>query len=217
MLNRKSILYIVGVFLLLLSTKMYSVSFGAWGGMTGKGKFFVNPIFYSTFDPVIGLDLVSGYGFTDNVDLLVNLSTIGYAESTFAWGGAWLMPRYDLGSLGILGYNILGLILGYSTEFYGGLQYHTSLNFIPNFFIEINAFGTYYGSGTFSYGGIIAPVLKFVDMFGIYFETDLTIAGEEFVYDFVPGIDLNFGSAGELSIGYKIISQTIGAWYFVAF
>ncbi|MCX7820974.1 MAG: hypothetical protein N2258_04785 [Brevinematales bacterium] len=208
---------VLGLFLLFVVSELYSVSFGAWGAMTGKGKFFVNPILYSTFEPVAGLDLVSGYGFTDNFDLFVNLSTISYADSSFAWGGSWLMPRYDLGSLSILGYNILGVLVGYSTEFYGGLQYHTSLNFVPNFFIEVNAFGTYYASGSFSYGGIIAPVFKIVDMFAIYFETDLAMNGEELSYDFVPGIDLNFGSAGELSLGYKIISQTIGAWYFVAF
>ncbi len=217
MLNRKNSWLIMGLLLVLSVSKMYSVSFGAWGAMTEKGKFFFNPIIYSTFDPVIGLDLVSGYGVADKFDLYVNLSTIGYAESSFAWGGAWLMPRYDFGSLSILSYNIVALMLGYSTEFYGGLQYHTALTFIPNFFIEVNAFGNYYASGVFSYGGIIAPVLKIVDIFSIYFETDLTMVGEFFVYDFVPGIDFNFGNAGELSIGYKIMSQTIGAWYFVAF
>ncbi len=203
--------------LLFVVSKGFGASFGAWVGLTEKGKFALNPILYSTFDPIIGLDLVTGYGATENIDILANLSTVGYGVDTFSWGGAWLMPRYNLGKMSIFDYNIIGVLLGYSGGFYGGLQYHTSLVFIPNFFVELNLFGTYYDPGLFSYGAIFAPVIKIIDMLSIYFEVDVGMSGDIFTYDLVPGIDLNFGSAGELSLGYKIISQTIGLWYFITF
>lgn len=81
--------------------------------MTGKGKLALNPFIYvPTLFGGAALDLIVAYGFTGDIDALVSLSSLSLGSSSFSWVGAWIMTRYDLGSVEVLSYNILALQLG---------------------------------------------------------------------------------------------------------
>ncbi|MCS7298559.1 MAG: hypothetical protein RMJ37_01190 [Spirochaetia bacterium] len=204
-----------------LTSMAFGASFSAWVGMTGEGKFALNPFIYvpTSFDGIT-LDLAVAYGFSGNIDVIANLSSLSFSSAGFGWGGAWIMPRYDLGSAGLLPYNIIALQLGYLGNLLASLQYHTLIKPIDIFGIEFNASVSYLAPDFISLGAIIAPVVNIFGPLSIYFEFDPSFAispESGFGYTLIGGIDLNFGSAGELSLGYNITSSTIVAWYFIVF
>jgi hypothetical protein len=192
-----------------------AVAFSPWVGMTGSGKVAITPTFYipTSFDSVT-LDIIGGYGITDNIDLQLNLSTITFSSSGVEWGGAWVMPRYDFGQLSILDYNIIALQLGYSSEFSGSIQYHTMLNILPStIFIELNL-----SASLSSFSSIIALVLKPLEFLSLYVEFDPSISySGDFSYSVIPGIDINLGSGGEINLGYDLGSSQIVGWYSISF
>jgi len=195
-----------------------AVAFSPWGGMTGSGKVAIAPTFFipTSFDSVT-LDIIGGYGITDNIDLQLNLSTIKFSSSGVEWEGVWLMPRYDFGQLSILDYNIIALELGYSSEsseFFGSIQYHTMLNILPNtIFIELNL-----SASLSSFSSIIALVLSPLEFLSLYVEFDPSISySGDFSYTIIPGIDINLGSGGEINLGYDIGSSQIVGWYSISF
>ena len=195
-----------------------AVAFSPWVGMTGSGKVAITPTFYipTSFDSVT-LDIVGGYGITDNIDLQLNLSTIKFSSSGVEWEGVWLMPRYDFGGLSILDYNIIALELGYSSEsseFFGSIQYHTMLNILPNtIFIELNL-----SASLSSFSSIIALVLNPLEFLSLYVEFDPSISySGDFSYIVIPGIDINLGSGGEINLGYDLVSSQIVGWYSISF
>ncbi len=195
-----------------------AVASSSWVEMTGSGKVAITPTFYipTSFDSVT-LDIVGGYGISDNIDLQANLSTITFSSSGVEWGGAWIMPRYDFGQLSILDYNIIALELGYSSEsseFFGSIQYHTMLNILPNtIFIELNLLAS-----LSSFSSIIALVLKPLEFLSLYVEFDPSISySGDFSYKVIPGIDINLGSGGEINLGYDLISSQIVGWYSISF
>jgi hypothetical protein len=192
-----------------------AVAFSPWVGMTGSGKVAIAPTFYipTSFDSVT-LDIIGGYGITDNIDLQLNLSTIKFSSSGVEWEGVWLMPRYDFGGLSILDYNIIALELGYSSEFFGSIQYHTMLNILPNtIFIELNL-----SASLSSFSSIIALVLNPLEFLSLYVEFNPSISySGDFSYTVIPGIDINLGSGGEINLGYDIGSSQIVGWYSISF
>jgi len=192
-----------------------AVAFSPWVGMTGSGKVAINQVFYipTSFDSVT-LDIAGGYGISDNIDLLVDLSTITFSSSGVEWGGVWLMPRYDFGKLSILDYNIIALQLGYSSEFWGSIQYHTMLNILPSIsFIELNL-----SASLSSVSSIIALVLKPLEFLSLYVEFDPSISySSDFSHTVIPGIDINLGSGGEINLGYDLGSSQIVGWYSISF
>ena len=194
-----------------------AVAFSPYGGMTGSGKVAITPTFYipTSFDSV-KLDIIGGYGITDNIDLQLNLSTITFSSSV-EWEEAWIMPRYDFGQLSILDYNIIALQLGYSSEsseFFGSIQYHTMLNILPNtIFIELNL-----SASLSSFSSIIALVLNPLEFLSLYVEFDPSISySGDFSYTVIPGIDINLGSGGEINLGYDLVSSQIVGWYSISF
>ncbi|MCX8029096.1 MAG: hypothetical protein N2712_03780 [Brevinematales bacterium] len=204
----------------ILGTVGFSASFSAWVGMTGQGKFALNPFIYlpTSFDSV-SADLVIGYGFTDNIDILANLSSISLSGNGFNWSGAWIMPRYDFGKSDLLPYNIVALQVGYIGSILASLQYHTLIKPVDILGIELNLIGTFITSTPeLLISIIIAPVLNIVGPLSIYFEFDPSFGlSTGFGYTIIGGIDINLGNIGEISIGYNITSSTLVGWYFITF
>lgn len=70
-----------------------------------------------SFTPVVyEFNFLGGVGLFHNLDLLVNLTTIKIEDDVVKWKEFWFMPRFDVGGIGPVMYNILGLGLGYSLE-----------------------------------------------------------------------------------------------------
>jgi hypothetical protein len=90
--------------------KGWSFGFNPWTTMTGEKTLAINPFIYLPISPAVGLstDLVAWYGFSPKVDIAINLSSITIL-SPAAWGGFWVMPRYEFAPN-----NIVGLSLGYT-------------------------------------------------------------------------------------------------------
>lgn len=69
------------------------------------------------FDPTYyEINLLVGVGFFHNFDLLVNPTTVKIEDNKLRWKEFWLMPRFDVGGIGPVTYNIFGLGLGYSLK-----------------------------------------------------------------------------------------------------
>lgn len=204
--------------LLTIVGTAFGIGFSPWVGMTGESKLAINPFFYIPISfNRIAFDLVGAYGITPNIDVLANLSSISLSSNGTSWLGAWIMPRYDFGSLSILPYNIIGIQLGYIGTFLGAIHYHTLVKPIDIFGIEINGIASY--AGAISLSGTIAPFLNIFGPLSIYFEFDpsYTLDLNLFGYSLVSGIDINLSPYGELNIGYNIASSSIVGWYFITF
>lgn len=91
---------------------------------------------------------------------------------------------------------------------------------IDIFVIEFNASVCYTAPNAISLSAIMALVVSIFRPSSIYFEFDPSFAispASGFEYALVGGVDLNFGSARELNLGYNITSSTIAAWYSMVF
>jgi hypothetical protein len=143
----------------------FGYSFDCWTGMTGDGVIAINPFIYApAFNPfTLSADIVGAYGFSANVDLFVNVATIGFLPS-LTYGGSWAMLRVDLG-----GSNILALQAGTASV---SPQYHLFLE-SDVFAFEANVYVrfTYLDLAHPAFGAYLAPVLK-LSPFAFYCEVD---------------------------------------------
>ncbi|MEN2997630.1 MAG: hypothetical protein ABDH28_01110 [Brevinematia bacterium] len=170
------------------------------------------PTDFSSFSGELG----GSFGVLPNFDLTLCFSEFSVENGEFHWHGAWLMPRYDLGELAILEYNILALSLGYYsgefTNFTFGFEYHTELSLVKEIFsIEINIAVPVFPKVLLT--GIVAPVVSFESFTGIpvsaYFEADLETDLESFGYHLIAGIDV-YIEPFELNVGYDFSGEIVG-------
>jgi len=189
----------------------YGTSFDAFTGISDTGKLGFAPTLGvpTTFDSA-SLELWFDYGISKNIDVQMNASTLNYSSGAFSWGGIYLLPRYDFGSLSILEYNILALGVGFGGGFSLDVQYHTEFGIIPNLLsFELNIIGNIIPS--FGIYGIFAPVLYLLDWLALYVEINPSFV-PGFGVEFVPGVDISLGNLGELNVCYST-SQEIGVEY----
>ncbi len=195
----------------------HSYAYNPWTTMMGAKTLGINPFVYaSSFDPfTMGADLVVSYGFTDNIDLFVDLAGVNLTPE-FGYNTSWIMPRIDLG-----GNNIIAIQAGLTAV---SPQYHF---FWENdlFAAEANLYVSFaYDSfGTPLIGAYLAPVVKIVkDVLALYCEVNPSYQVEgSFALNIVPGIFLNMGDAGQLSVGVPLgdvltgLAPGVGLWYFL--
>ncbi|MCS7298757.1 MAG: hypothetical protein RMJ37_02190 [Spirochaetia bacterium] len=208
--------------LLLIGSFAFGGSFGAYTGITEGIS--VGPSFHIPIDPFSAeVELMAAVGVLPKLDIQSSLSVIGIASEGVQWLGASIMPRYDLGSLAILNYNIFGLHLGYSDAFELGIEYHTEPSLVQDIlWIELNL--GFYALPTLSVSGIIAPVLSLQQLanlpLSIYFETDLEAEIEHLDhlhYSLIAGISVSVLENLEVNIGYNFSGSEIVGYLNLSF
>lgn len=208
---------IVIVVLLVLGSVSFGASFGAFGGIsTGVG---VTPTFYVPFDPFsVAVDLIGSLGIIPNADLQINLSTLISSQEGFAWGGLWIMPRYDLGGLSILNFNVFALKLSYSDGFGLGVEYHTELGILKDLLsIEFNlGLGVIPSLNLYS---IVSPVLYLSSILGVplalYYEADISSDFSGVGVGSIIGIFFSKDNIS-LNLGYDFSQRLLG-WVSISF
>lgn len=218
-LKRIFVVVFVFVGILFQVQKGFSYAYNPWTTMTGEGIIAVNPfVFAPTLSPFsLGADLVMGYGILGNLDVFVNFADVSILPE-FTYNFSWGMVRFDLG-----GNNIIAL---QASQYSIAPQYHF---FWENdiFAAEANVYASfaYADFSTPVIGAYLAPVLKIVkDTLGLYVEVDPCFTvGSGFALNFVPGIWLGLGGAGQLSLAVNLgdvlteVSPSIGLWYWLTF
>ena len=223
--------------LLIAASLSFPYSFSAWTSMTGANTFAVTPFFYfapvgsATEDLDINADAVIGYGFTDKIDMFVNLATFNLKSDPGAYSNTWIMPRYDLGKNNIVAAQI-GLEQNANNDLkvYGGPHYH--------FFwendrcaMELNALALFHADSLIPTTASIyaAPVYKLLpNVLYPFFEVDPTYTfGSGGGLDFVlaPGIWIGIpNTPHQFSVSVPLsgikdgnISAGIYAWYWASF
>jgi hypothetical protein len=227
----------IALSLLIAVSLAFPYSFSAWTSMTGAKTFAITPFFYfapvgsATEDMDINADAVVGYGFTDKIDMFVNIATVNLKSDPGAYSTTWIMPRYDLG-----GNNIVAAQIGLeqdadnNLQVYGGPHYH--------FFwendrcaMEFNALALFHADSTAPTTASIyaAPVYKLLpNLLYPFVEVDPTYTfGDGGGLDFVlaPGLWIGIpGTPHQFSISVPIsgikdgsVSTGIYAWYWVSF
>ena len=190
-------------------------SFNAFTGISDVGKLGLVPTLKvpTTFDSA-ELELWFSYGFTENIDVQLNASTLVFSSDGVNWGGVYLLPRYDFGSVSILSYNILALGVGFDGAFSLDVQYHTEVGILPEVLsVEINVIGGIIPS--FSVSAVFAPVVTIFDLLALYVEINPSFI-PDFGVEFVPGVNIILGDYGELNISYST-ENNIGVWYSISF
>lgn len=208
---------IVIVVLLVLGSVSFGASFGAFGGIsTGVG---FTPTFYVPFDPFsVAVDLIGSLGIIPNADLQINLSTLIFSQEGFAWGGLWIMPRYDLGGLSILNFNVFALKLSYSDGFGLGVEYHTELGILKDLLsIEFNlGLGVIPSLNLYS---IVSPVLYLSSILGVplalYYEADISSDFSGVGVGSIIGIFFSKDNIS-LNLGYDFSQRLVG-WVSISF
>ncbi|MFH0920656.1 MAG: hypothetical protein V1913_09860 [Fibrobacterota bacterium] len=180
--------------LCLLSVSLaFGYCFTAWTTMTGAKTLAANPFFY--LEPLgsgmdLNADIVGGYGFTDNMDLFVNLASLNLKSDPGAYGGSWLMPRYQIKEN-----HILALQLGAdaNVEYFDIIpQYHYVMD-RETWTLEVNALASFntFDMGTPTFSACLAPVYKLSqDRFYPFLEVNPSYAlGDNGGFDFnvAPG------------------------------
>ncbi|MFN4244940.1 MAG: hypothetical protein ACK4F9_02180 [Brevinematia bacterium] len=205
------------IFLLYISSVSFGTCFSAFNDITTS--FNISPTFSITPNPLSGeIELPVGIPLLKNVDLWVNLSTIAFSDSVISWEGIWVMPRYNIGSLGILPYNIIAIELAYPLNV--SLQYHTELSIVSEVFsIEANIIGNLYQ--TLSLSTIIAPVLyltKLVNLpLAIYLELDTNFGDFSSIENsIIAGVLIELSENLELNLCYNFIGS-INGWLSINF
>jgi hypothetical protein len=205
---------------LSLSVMGFSYAYNPATGMTGDGVLAINPFVWApSFKPAaLGSDMDVEYGFSANVDLFVDLADVNYLPSPAAYNFSWAMLRYDFGAN-----NIIAL---QASQTFISPQYHffwenDSWALEANFLADI----IYTNLNSPVFGAYLAPVYKIVkDKFSVFLEFDpFYTVGTGFTLAILPGIWVNFGDAGQLSLAAELnnITGTLtpGAalWYSVTF
>ena len=170
----------------------------------------------TTFDSGV-MELWFKYNASDNFDIKLNSTILGLSSQGVVWGGLYLLPEYDFGSLGIISYNTLGIGIGYGSSVFLDAYYSTAINLLS----DILFLGISLSAGilpAFSLDGTVTPIVIPLEWLAFYVEIDSPIVtGSSFVtnlsLDIVPGININFGRIGALSVSYSVLSQEIGASY----
>lgn len=207
--------------LLLVGSVAFGGSFGAYTGITEGVA--IGPSFSIPLNPFSAeVELMASVGILPQFDVQLSLLKVGISSDEVRWLGFYIMPRYDLGSLVILNYNILGLHLGYSDVFELGVEYHTEPSIVQDIlWIELNL--GFYALPSLMLSGIIAPVFSLQQLANIplslYFETDLEAEVEHLDhlhYSLIAGVSLGVLENFEVNIGYDFShSRIVGYLSFV--
>lgn len=214
--------FVISLFMVIVITSVaFSASFGAFCGIAEGVNF--TPTFTVPFDS-LSLDLIFAYGVSESFDLNFSLShvSVNFSPFDFFWNGLWVMPRYDLGNVSFLKYNVLALNLGYDgNDVSLGVQYHTEIGVVDEVFsIEVNGnLGVLPG---ITYGGIVAPVLYLNNIVGVplalYVEGDFSFSiVDGYTYDIIPGVYWSIFKNISLSIGYGVNSASVVSWVYFSF
>jgi hypothetical protein len=222
---------VVITMVLLAFTLAHSYCFTAWTTMTGAKTVAINPFFYvqplGTGLDVSG-DFVAGYGFSDNVDLYANLASLNLKSDFGAYGGSWVMPRYQIKEN-----HILALQLGADAEFENFdiiPQYHYVLD-QEAWTLEVNATAAFNTAdfGTPTFGGCIAPVYKLkkdVLYPFLEFNPEYTVGdGGGFDFSLAPGVWVGIPETPhQFAVSLQIfglkdndVSTGIYFWYWYSF
>ncbi|MFN4245110.1 MAG: hypothetical protein ACK4F9_03045 [Brevinematia bacterium] len=206
------------IILVLTGGQLFSAGFGPYNGII-TGINLLPSFSVTTSSPITStFDFIAGIPTIQNSDLWVNLSSISFG-SEFTWNSAWIMPRYDLGSLSILPYNVIAIQLAYPLNV--SLQYHTELSIVSEVFsIEANIIGNLYQ--TLSLSTIIVPVLYLTKLaslpVAIYLELDTSFGNFSSIENsLIAGLYIMFSGNFGLNIGYNFGTTSIVGWLSIAF
>jgi hypothetical protein len=213
------------IIIALAAVSSYPYSFDAYNGMTGSGVLNINPTF--SFWSAGGVDLQTGYGFSDHFDMLANVADVTLYQAT-GYNYSWIMPRYEFFSG-----NIAALQIQYSANpnfFALTPEYHffyendnLALELNVNMFLPVNATNT--TNNTLSI--IAAPVWKAVpNILYCFVEVDPSWCfAQGTTLNIVPGIWLGipntqhqFCLAATIgNVTSKPVSYSIDFWYSYSF
>lgn len=150
------------IFMAAFTTIVYSYSFNAYNGMTGKGIVSLTPTLSFPISPAFtgAIDLIGSYGFTPNFDLFVDVADFNLAPA-MGYAYSWIMPRFEF-----LPNNIVALQLQLNNtqpmSYNITPQYHLFYE-NDNFAFEFNGsalFPINNPEASTTVSGIIAPVWK---------------------------------------------------------
>ncbi|MCX8028654.1 MAG: hypothetical protein N2712_01495 [Brevinematales bacterium] len=203
---------IFSIIIILIGTLSFAASFGAYTEVSDGIS--IGPSFDITFNTLSAtVDFMGAIGVLKGVDFQFSFSKVLIQENQLEWLGLSMMPRYDLGGLEILKYNILSLFLGYSGEFNLGIGYHTGLGLLRDVLdVEVNLGVDILPSPGIN--GIIAPVLWLQEIvrlpLSLYFETDLYCDLSNLSYNFIVGFSVVPIDNLELNLGYALSGSIVG-------
>ena len=242
----RTILMCAVVLIAAAAPKAFSYAYNPWTGSTGAMKLAVNPFFYSpTFSPFVPtFDLAAAYGVTANFDVIANFATLSFPATGFAYGGSWVMPRFDIGGNNIFALQIKYTPAGAAFTFDIVPQYHffwenDYFAAEANVYMDVPIASAAPNVPYVKFGAYLAPVVKVIkDLFYIYCEIDPAVTSgissavqSKFELVIVPGVTILLGGAThQLSIAVPlgnvmtVTYNTVGAvtpglsiWYWTAF